>query len=59
MANGFPSSFPGLFQVSYLEAELNLVLLHPSWGHTEGPQSTLALAMLGSGVSRNLQARSS
>lgn len=30
-----------LFQGSYLEAKLNLVLLHLSWGRTGGPQSTL------------------
>lgn len=59
MEDGFPSS-PAqeicLFQGSYLEAELNLVLLHPSWGHTEDPQSTLAPTVLGRGVGRNLQA---
>lgn len=59
MENGFPSSSAQefcLFKGSYLEAELNLVLLHPSWGHTEGSQIALAQTMLGSEVGRNLQA---
>lgn len=47
MEKGFPSS-PAqeicLSQGSYLEAELNLVLLHPGWGRTEGPQRALAQA---------------
>ena len=50
MENGFPSS-PAqeicLFQGSHLEAELNLVLLHPGWGHMEGPQRALAQTCVG------------